>query len=265
MSFIEACDLTGRVALITGASTRGIGSACAKEFAKLGAKVFLTARREEKLAKMAAEIEAAGGEAGYKACDVSDEEQCKAAIEACVEKFGRLDIMVLSAGISGMSMREFEKGFDSDNWRKVSSINLDGVFYMVKHGYKECAKHGVGSIIPIVSLAGYMVNGSIAYTATKGALARLIPYWGKYMGPMGVRVNGIAPGFTDTNMTNPEGVEKTDMAAFVKKMHKDKAEALPVRREGEPEDMAYAACYLASDASSFMTGQTLIIDGGEIL
>ncbi len=182
-----------------------------------------------------------------------------------MEQFGRLDIMVLSAGISGKSSKEFAEGFDTDNWHKVNGINLDGVMFMIKYGYKECAKHGVGSIIPILSLASYSVNGSMAYTATKGALARLLPYWAKHMAPMGVRVNGIAPGFTDTNMTNPEGIEQSDMAAFVEKMHKDKAASIPLRREGLPEDMANAACFLAGDASSFMTGQCLIVDGGEIL
>ena len=106
-------DLSGRVALITGASSHGIGNESAKLLASYGAKVFLTARREDKLQEAVAEIEAVGGEAAYAVCDVSQEEDCKAAVEACVETFGRLDIMVLAAGISGLSLSGgLEAAFD---------------------------------------------------------------------------------------------------------------------------------------------------------
>ena len=126
----DVFDLSGRVALITGASSHGIGSVSAQVLAAHGAKVFLTARREDKLAEVASAIEAEGGEAGYMACDVSSEEQCKAAVEACVAKFGRLDIMVLSAGISGLPSRgDMDMVFDSDNWRKVWTIYTFLVWY----------------------------------------------------------------------------------------------------------------------------------------
>ena len=163
-------DLSDRVALITGASSRGIGNQSAKVLARYGAKVFLTARREDKLQETVAEIEAAGGTAAYKTCNVADPNECKAAVEACVAEFGRLDIMVLSAGISGLSISGgTDTAFDIDNWKNVQSINLDGVFYMVKYGWEECAKNGAGSIIPIASLAAWKAAGSVAYTATNGA------------------------------------------------------------------------------------------------
>ena len=149
-------DLTGRVALITGASSHGIGNESAKLLAEHGAKVFLTARRETKLQEAVAEIEAFGGEAAYQVTDVSDEAECKSAIEACVSRFGRLDIMVLAAGISGLSLSGgLQTAFDTDNWRNVIGINLDGVMFMVKYGWEECAKHKVGSIIPVASLAAW--------------------------------------------------------------------------------------------------------------
>lgn len=253
----EIFDLTGRVALITGASSYGIGSVSAKVLAANGAKVFLTARREDKLAEVAAEIEAAGGEVGYCSCDVSSEEQCKAAVEACVAQFGRLDIMVLSAGISGLPSRgDMNMVFDSDNWRNVQGINLDGVFWMMKYGWEECAKNGVGSIIPVASLAAWTADGSAAYTAAKGAIRSLTHNLGSALAPYKVRVNTIYPGLIDTDMTH-------GMMAYPQLVEQFKAK-IPLGRFGEPEDIAYGILFLASDAASFMTGQHLVMDGGQL-
>ena len=250
-------DLTDRVALVTGASSYGIGSVSAKVLAANGAKVFLTARREDKLAEVAAEIEAAGGEVGYAACDVSSEEQCKAAVEACVSKFGRLDIMVLSAGISGLPSRgDMNMVFDTDNWRNVQGINLDGVFWMMKYGWEECAKNGVGSIIPVASLAAWTADGSAAYTATKGAIRSLTHNLASTLAPHNVRVNTIYPGLIDTDMTH-------GMMAYPQLVEQFQAK-IPLGRFGEPEDIAYGILFLASDASSFMTGQHLVMDGGQL-
>ena len=250
-------DLTGRVALITGASSHGIGNESAKLLAQHGAKVFLTARREDKLQEAVAEIEAAGGQAAYKACDVSSEEDCKAAVEACVQEFGRLDIMVLAAGISGLSPSGGpEAWFDTENWKNVRHINLDGVFYMIKYGWEECAKNGVGAIVPIGSLASWHAAGSPAYTATKGALRALTQWYGKNLGERGVRVNAMYPGFIDTDMTH----RATQYEPFAEAQMKKVA----IKRFGLPEDCANAVLFLVSDASSWMTGQHLVVDGGEL-
>lgn len=261
MGMKDPYDLTGRVALITGASTHGIGNEAAKVLAQHGAKVFLTARREERLKEAVAEIEAHGGTAAYKPTDVSKEEDCKAAVEACVETFGRLDIMVLAAGMSGRSVRpgDFEAMFDTENWKKLQGINLDGIFYMVKHGYAECAKNGVGAIVPIGSLASWHAAGSAAYTAAKGALRSLTQYFGKQFAPIGVRVNALYPGYIETEMTHPQGMDE----AFAK-VKDGMVKRIPLGRCGTVEDCANAVLYLASDASSFMTGQHLIVDGGEL-
>ena len=253
-------DLTGRVALITGASSHGIGNESAKILAEHGAKVFLTARREEKLQEAVNEIEAVGGEAAYRATDVASEEQCKAAIDACVERFGRLDIMVLSAGISGLSLSGgLETAFDTDNWRKVLGVNLDGVMFMIKHGWKECAKHGVGAIIPVASLAAWKAAGSVAYTATKGAIRALTPCVGKLLAPEGVRMNTLYPGCIETDMTHPEGSDD-----IFQKIAPGILAKIPLGRTGKVDDCANAVLYLASDASSFVTGQHLVVDGGEL-
>lgn len=250
-------DLSGRVALITGASSHGIGNEAAKLLAANGAKVFLTARREELLQKACDEIRADGGEAAFMACDVSSEQECKAAVETCIAQFGRLDIMVLSAGISGLSASGgMDAIFDTENWRKMQSINLDGVFWMMKYGHAECAKHGVGSIIPVSSLAAWHADGSAAYTATKGAIRALTHYFGKMLAPMNVRVNTIYPGMIDTDMTH--------MACSHEQYGPLMRKAIPLDRFGDVEDMAYGILFLASDASSFMTGQHLVMDGGAL-
>ena len=250
-------DLIGRVALVTGASSHGIGNQSAKVLSQHGAKVFLTARREDKLQEAVAEIEAAGGTAAYKTCDVSNEEECKAAVEACVAEFGRLDIMVLAADVSGLSLSGgMEAAFDSDNWRKLQGINLDGVFYMTKHGWQECAKNGVGSIVPIASLAAWKAAGSVAYTATKGAIRSMTPCLAKMLAPHGVRFNTFYPGFIDTDMTHAA----TEYEPFATQ----KLTTIPLGRFGTVDDCAYGVLYLASDASSFMTGQHLVVDGGEL-
>ena len=257
MSLEKPYDMTGRVALITGASSHGIGNEAAKVLAAHGAKVFLTARREEKLKEAVAQIEAAGGTAAYRVADVSKEEDCKAAVEACVAEFGRLDVMVLAAGISGKSVSGgMEAVFDTDNWRNVLGINLDGIFFMVKHGWEECAKGGVGAIALIGSLASWHAAGSAAYTATKGALRALTQWFGKNLGEKGVRVNALYPGFIDTDMTH--------RATEVEQILNAQLAKTPIKRLGTVGDCANAILYLTSDASSWVTGQHLVVDGGEL-
>lgn len=253
-------DLTGRVALITGASSHGIGNQAAQVLAAHGAKVFLTARREDKLKEAVAEIEAAGGTAAYHATDVSREEDCKAAVDACIDAFGRLDIMVLAAGISGLSAQKgMDAVFDTDNWNRMLSINLDGVFYMIKYGWAECAKNRCGAIIPVASLAAWKAAGSAAYTATKGAIRSLTHYFGRLLAPEGVRFNTLYPGFIETDMTHPEGTDE-----LFSKISTGVVQKIPLGRYGTVDDCANAVLYLASDASSFMTGQHLVVDGGEL-
>lgn len=259
MSICDKLDLSGRVALITGASSRGIGSGAAEALSQAGAKVFLVARREENLKEKAALLESAGGTAAYMACDVADEDQCKQAIDACLETFGRLDIMVLSAGICGMFSEDIEDFFDTEDWEEVLGINLYGVMHFVKHGYEACAEHGVGAIVPISSMAALKVDGMLAYTATKGALLRMVPYLAKHLGPLGIRVNAIAPGLIDTEMTNPPGFDTTET------LHIPAMEKAPLRRCATIEDCADAITFLVSDAARCITGQTIAVDGGEAL
>lgn len=257
MTGTEMFDLAGRVALITGASSHGIGNESAKLLARNGAKVFLVARRENKLQEAVEQIEAEGGEAAYYAGDVSSEEVCKAAVEACVETFGQLDIMVLAHGISGLSKSGgWDAVFDTDNYRKMLGINLDGVFFMIKYGWKECAKGGHGSIVQVGSLASMHADGSAAYTCTKGAIRMLTQWFGKEFAQEGVRVNTVYPGLIETDMTQ-KACDNEQVAAMMLR-------GIPMGRFGQPEDIANGVLYLASDASAWVTGQHLVIDGGAL-
>lgn len=252
-------NLSGRVALITGASSRGIGSESARFLAENGAKVFLVARREEKLKKVAQEIRETGGEVSFFAADVSDETACRNAVEACVSTFGRLDIMLLSAGISGKSEKCTEDLFDTEDYRRVLGINMDGTFFMLKYGWKECAKHGVGSIIMVDSLAAFKTAGHAPYTASKGAIRSWTKFFAKKLAEYKIRVNSVVPGLIDTEMVHPEGAD----ALFEKAIAPD-AERIPLERLGTPEDIAAGVLYLASDAASWVTGHCLVIDGGDL-
>ena len=252
-------NMDGRVALVTGASSRGIGNGSAKILAEAGARVFLVARREEKLQAAVAEIEAAGGEAGYAVADVSDEAQCKAAVEACVAKFGGVDVMVLASGISGLNERSLEDAFDTENYRKVLSINMDGVYFMMKYGYAECAKGGHGSIVLVNSLAGFSAAGSVAYAGAKGAVRAWTLNLAKKLAPMHVRVNAVIPGLIDTDMTHPEGMDE-----LFEKSGAPAAAKIPLGRLGNIDDIANGVLYLASDASEWVTGHSILIDGGEL-
>ena len=253
----DILDLTGKVAFITGASSRGIGSGTAKVLSEHGAKVFLTARREEQLQEQVAAIEAAGGEAGYAVCDVAEAEQVEAAVAACIAKFGRVDILLLAAGVPGDFTDDID--FDLEDWRNVQSINLDGVYHAMMYAYPHMAEQGEGVIIPVLSMAALKVAGALPYTATKGALLRMVPWCAKNMGPHGIRVNGIAPGLIDTDMTNPPGWDTTEM------LHIPAAQKAPLRRCATIEDCANAVLFLASDATRCITGQIIAVDGGEAM
>ncbi|WP_165062932.1 MULTISPECIES: SDR family NAD(P)-dependent oxidoreductase [unclassified Adlercreutzia] len=256
---LDQFSMEGRVALITGASSEGIGKASARVLAEAGANVFLIARREDRLAEAVEEIKAYGVEAGYCAIDVSDPEQCKRAITECVSRFGRLDVIVLAHGINGLNGRTIDDEFDMENYRNVLDINLDGVFYMLKYGHKECAKSDNGSIILVNSLASLHAAGSAAYTAAKGAIKAWTKFFAKKLAPEKIRVNAVIPGLIETEMTHPEGMDEQ-----FEKFVAPAAQRIPLRRLGQPEDIANGVLYLASDASQWVTGSSILIDGGEM-
>ena len=249
---MKAFRLDGRAALITGGGS-GIGRGCAKMFAENGASVMITGRREHRLAEVCEEIAAEGGICSYVAADLSQEEGCRAAVEECLRTFGRLDIVVNSAGSRGAN-GDLEQEFSTENYRKTMAVDLDSTVMTIKYAYPECAKNGVGSIINISSLAALGARGPVMYAAAKGAVKSLSKNLAKRLGPMGVRVNTIYPGLIITEMT--EGIlERPDLKAHYE-------QESPLGLLGNTEDIAYCALYLASDASRFVTGADFVIDGG---
>lgn len=248
-------DMNGKVALIAGASS-GIGRASAIILARNGAKVVIAARREERLQELQREIVTTGGICEYVVCDVTKEEDCQKAVKKCEKCFGKLNILVNSAGTSGST--GFDSGltseFDTDNLHHVMDVDFFGVFYMIKYAYPACERAGEGSIINISSIAALKAAGPLVYTAAKGAIKSMTRSLGKSLGPKNIRINSIYPGLIETEMTAP-GLANSEFL----ESHKKKS---PLGKIGQPEDIANCVLYLASDASAFVTGQDFVIDGG---
>lgn len=252
MSIQKAFDLTGRVALVTGGGS-GIGKGCARVLAEAGANVVVVGRRMAKLEEVQREIRDAGGVCECFSADLMVEENCKAMVDLCVEKFGRLDILINSAGGRG-AHGKLEEEFATENLRETMAMDFDSTFLAIKYAYPQCEKHGVGSIINIASLAALRASGPIVYSAAKGAIRSVSRTLAKRLGEKRVRVNTIYPGFIVTEMT--ERIH--EMPEQEAKMRADSVLGLL----GEVDDIAYCALYLASDAARFVTGQDFVVDGG---
>ena len=252
MSIQKAFDLTGRVALVTGGGS-GIGKGCARVLAEGGANVVVVGRRMAKLEEVQREIRDAGGVCECFSADLMVEENCKAMVDFCVEKFGRLDILINSAGGRG-AHGKLEEEFATENLRETMAMDFDSTFLAIKYAYPQCEKHGVGSIINIASLAALRASGPIVYSAAKGAIRSVSRTLAKRLGEKRVRVNTIYPGFIVTEMT--ERIH--EMPEQEAKMRADSVLGLL----GEVDDIAYCALYLASDAARFVTGQDFVVDGG---
>lgn len=241
--------LDGKVALVTGAS-RGIGRAIAKEFASQGAKVALCARSVDALQAVADEIAAAGGCAQPFALDVSSADGVRAVVEAVTEHFGRLDILINNAGITrdGLIAR-----MKDDAWEEVLNTNLRGAFYLTRAAAKIMMRQRCGKIVNISSVVGLTGNpGQANYAASKAGLIGMTRSVAKELGSRNIQVNAIAPGFIVTDMTDslPEALKAKLL------------EQIPLGRLGQPEEIAKAAIFLASDWSDYVTGQVLAVCGG---
>lgn len=243
--------LGNKVAIITGAGS-GIGAASAKLFAKEGAKVMVADWQEEGGQKVVEEIKAASGEAIFIKIDVSKATDIDAMVSTCVSTFGKLDILFNNAGIAPMGKIE---DFSEADWQKVIDIDLKGVFLGVKRAIPEMEKQGRGKIISTASIAGMVGFDAISgYCAAKGGVVNLTRELALECAPKKINVNAIAPGIIETAMTK-------DILADPKQKEGMQA-GTPYPRLGQPEDIANAALYLASDESDFVTGHTLVVDGG---
>jgi NAD(P)-dependent dehydrogenase (short-subunit alcohol dehydrogenase family) len=242
-------DLDGRVALVTGAS-RGIGRAIAAQLAASGAKVMLSSRKQDALDEAAATMT---GEVGTHAANAGDPEQAEACVAATVARFGKVDILVNNAATNPYMGRSIE--IDLPRYDKTLKVNLRGPLVWTQLAHRaSMAEHG-GSVINIASIGGLSVESSIGvYNTTKAALIYLTKTLAAELGP-GVRVNAIAPGLV-----------KTDFARALWEEHEEAlARRLPTKRLGVPEDIAGTALFLASDLSSWITGQTIVVDGGALV
>jgi 3-oxoacyl-[acyl-carrier protein] reductase len=242
--------LNRKTAVITGGS-RGIGKAIAKKKAENGADLaILYAGNTAAAEDTKRDILSFGGRCEIYRCDVSDFVLTKTTIDQILEEFGSLDILVNNAGIirDNMILRMSEEDFD-----RVIDINLKGAFNMIKHTYAHFAKRRQGSVINIASIAGLMGNiGQLNYSAAKAGMIGMTKTAAKELALRGVRCNAIAPGFIETDMTDN----------LSEKMRQDAVATIPLKRIGTAEEVANAALFLASDLSSYITGEVLRIDGG---
>ncbi len=245
--------LAGKTAIITGAS-RGIGAEIARKFAAEGAKVVVNySGSQEKAEAVVAEIQANGGEAIAVKANVSDAESVKAMVDETMKTFGSVDILVNNAGITRDNLMMRMK---DDEWDDVINTNLKGVFVCTKAVTRQMMKQRAGRIINIASIVGVMGNaGQANYVASKAGVIGLTKTTARELATRGITANAVAPGFITTDMTDQltEEVQKAMLGQ------------IPLGRFGAPEDVAKAALFLASDDASYMTGQTLHLDGGMVM
>ncbi|MEQ2525463.1 SDR family oxidoreductase [Bacillaceae bacterium CLA-AA-H227] len=246
--------LTGKVALITGAAS-GQGAMEAWLFAKEGAKVVTTDLQLELLTTVVSEINSEFGNVaiGFPH-NVAEENDWSNIVQQAVEKFGTIDILINNAGITGKPLAL--EDFNIDEWNKVMNVNALGNVLGIKHVVPVMKKAGKGSIVNISSLAGINGLGGIgAYAASKGATRTLTKGAARDLGPDHIRVNSIHPGYIETpmisNFTSNEEIKNQITLG------------IPLGYIGKPEDVAHAALFLASDEARFITGEELIIDGGQ--
>jgi 3-oxoacyl-[acyl-carrier protein] reductase len=242
-------DLTGQVAIVTGAS-QGLGKAVAIGLAANGATVACLARSAEKLADTVAEIEAAGGKAVAVACDVTDRVAAAEAINNVAKEHGRLDILVNNAGITRDKLM---RGMSDEEWDSVIATNLTSCFVCCRAAAGIMRKKKYGRIINMASISGLIGNpGQANYSASKAGMIGMSRTMSKELVSRGVTVNAVAPGFIASEMTDaiPAGILDE-----VKK-------AIPAKRIGNPEDVAAAVLFLASPDAGYISGQTIVVDGG---
>ena len=242
-------NLTDKVALVTGAA-RGLGRAIAQTLSNAGAKIACIDVNAETLADTVAAIRAAGGTAEPIACDVTQSEQVGDAVDRVIALWGKLDILVNNAGITRDNVIVRMK---DDQWDAVLNINLRGTFLFTRAAARPMMKARQGRIINVASVSGLMGNpGQVNYSASKAGVIGLTRTVAKELAGRNVTVNAVAPGFIATDMTAKLGEE------ILTQVRKE----IPLGRLGEPQDVADAVLFLASDAASFITGHVLTIDGG---
>jgi NAD(P)-dependent dehydrogenase (short-subunit alcohol dehydrogenase family) len=247
-------SLQDKVAIVTG-SAKGIGWGIAKVFSEKGAKVVVVDWDEENGEKTAQELNQSGGEALFVKCDVSQEEQVKAMVQAALDKFGRIDVLVNNAGV-GVYKSVLDAS--SEDWDHCLAVNLKGQFLCSKYVIPHMQEVGKGAIVNISSVHSHAtVNGVAPYAASKGGITALTRNMAIDYGPT-IRVNSIAPGWVLTPLIQSIFDSYDDPAEQRQQVEQRQV----MKRIGQPEDIGYAAAFLASDEASFITGAQLFVDGG---
>ena len=246
-------DLSGRVALVTGGS-RGLGEEMAEGLAEAGASLMLLARRPQWLTPTVEALQAAGHPCQGTVCDVSDPAQVQQAVRATLDAYGRIDILINNAGVTWGAPAE---EMPLDKWRMVLDVNLTGAFLFAQAAGREMIRQGSGTIVNVASIAGLRgsLPGSVdyaGYVASKGGLIALTRELAAKWGRHGIRVNAIAPGFFPSRMT-----EKV-----LDRIQSRVEAGIPLGRVGRAGELKGVAVFLASAASSYITGQTIVVDGG---
>lgn len=237
-----------KTAIVTGGSS-GIGFACAKLLLSEGARVCICARNPQKLEKAAAEL-SQFGEVMFYAVDLADKDQIRRAVDAVIEAFGRVDILINNAGMNADA--QFYKMRD-EQFESVIDTNLKGMYYFSKAVVPGMMENRYGKIVSVSSVSAFNGNfGQSNYAASKGAIISMTRVMGKELGKYGINVNAVAPGSIMTEMYNavPEEIKQKKLAG------------IPLRRYGDPAEAACAICFLASDEASYITSQLLVVDGG---
>ncbi|CAM4213222.1 SDR family NAD(P)-dependent oxidoreductase [Saccharibacillus endophyticus] len=238
--------LQNKVALITGGAS-GIGAATARLFVQEGAKVVLADLNEEKGKAFETELKSQGAEAVFVKANITSEEEVASLFKQAIEAFGKVDIVFNNAGIGRVQPTH---ELDYSEWRNTVNVDLDGVFLVARESIREMLKAGGGTIVNTASMYGWVGSpGSAAYNAAKGGVINLTRSLALEYADQNIRVNALCPGFIDTPIIPEEN--KKELASMT-----------PMKRLGQADEMATAVLFLASDDSSYMTGGSLIVDGG---
>jgi NAD(P)-dependent dehydrogenase (short-subunit alcohol dehydrogenase family) len=244
--------LEDKVAIVSGAAS-GMGAATARRFAKEGAKVVIADTLEEEGRAVAADIVRANGTAEFMKLDVTNEADWKAVVDATVQKYGKLDIMVNNAGISGSAVTDM---LDTDAWDKLMAVNSRGVFLGTKYAVLAMKQAGGGSIVNLSSISGNtgQTMTHMGYNASKGAVRTLTKSTAVQFGRDGIRANSVHPGLMPPMRTSGATADPAVRAKML--------QGVPLRRAGEIDEVANAILFLASDEASYITGAELYVDGG---
>ncbi len=255
--------LRNKVAIVTGGGT-GIGRGIAVVFAREGAKVMICGRTESKLELAVKAIADEGGEASYVVCDVSKAGEVENMVKETVRRYGKLNVLVNNAGVGGATGTILD--LTEEVWHRTFDIDAKGSWLCSKHAIPEMRKAGAGSIIMVSSISAHLgqrLNG--CYNAAKAAQELLMKCMALDFGKDNIRVNSICPAWVVTELSREllaEMAAEPDKACALGITHKDLMRLHPIGRIGTPEDCAWAAVYLASDESAWVTGSSLMVDGG---